>query len=73
MSKGKSMTLVSLVMLSGAAFAAPPAFEDVDTNGDGQISRAEAATIEGLDWTSADANGDGNLSKEEYAAAASKM
>jgi hypothetical protein len=56
-------------VFSGALFAAPPAFEDVDTNGDGAISAQEAAAVEGLDFKQADTNQDGKLSKEEYQAA----
>lgn len=55
---------------SGAALAAPPAFEDIDANGDGMISGSEAAVVEGLDLTGADTNGDGLLSRSEYEAAA---
>lgn len=55
----------------GTAFAQSemPAFEDVDTNGDGAISQEEAAAVEGLDFATADANQDGSLSREEYEAA----
>src|SRR5690606_34787363 len=48
--------------------AAPP-FEEVDANQDGQISRTEAAAIEGLDFTTADTNQDGSLDRTEYMAA----
>jgi hypothetical protein len=44
-----------------------PSFEQIDVNGDGVISRDEAAAAGlSLDWTSADANGDGSLSREEF-------
>jgi hypothetical protein len=46
-----------------------PAFEEVDTNQDGSISRDEASVVEGLDFDSIDANQDGLVSPEEYAAA----
>lgn len=55
--------------LAGVAFAAGPAFEKVDTNHDGMISKAEAAKVEGLDFKKADTNGDGHLSRAEYEAA----
>ncbi len=58
-----------LAMFSGAALAAPPAFEEVDANGDGAISMAEASAVEGLDFRQADTNQDGALSKKEYEAA----
>ena len=46
-----------------------PPFEEVDTNQDGEISRVEAAAIEGLDFTTADTNQDGSLDQSEYMAA----
>jgi len=57
--------------IAGVAFAAAPAFEKVDRNGDGMISRTEATSVEGLDFDAADQNGDGVLSRAEYAAAGS--
>ena len=66
--KKKAIFTLALTLMSGAAFAAAPAFEDVDTNRDGKISKEEAAAIEGLDWAKADANGDGVLDMAEYKA-----
>lgn len=58
---------------SGLAVAQQlPSFDEVDSNGDGSIDRAEASAVEGLDFASADANQDGALSREEYEAAASQ-
>ena len=65
--------LMALGLFSGVALAAPPAFQDIDTNQDGVITPDEAAQVEGLDMASADANGDGQLSVEEYQAAARKL
>lgn len=73
MVKRTLITLMALGMFSGAALAAPPAFEDVDRNKDGAITADEAAGVEGLDMAAADANGDGMLSKKEYEAAAKKL
>lgn len=44
-----------------------PAFDQVDSDGDGQVSREEAAAA-GLefDWTEADSDGTGSLTQEEY-------
>lgn len=65
--------LVQLLVLTGFSAAALaqglPAFEEVDTNSDGQISQEEAAAIEGLDFATADTDQDGALSMEEYNAA----
>jgi hypothetical protein len=64
-------SLLALIGVAGAAMAQSlPAFEEVDANGDGQISQQEAAAIEGLDFATADADQDGALSMEEYNAAA---
>lgn len=67
----KICLVLSALGFSAAALAQSelPAFEDVDTNADGQISMEEAAAIEGLDFATADANQDGVLDAEEYAAA----
>ena len=73
MTKRFLTTLMALGLFSGVALAAPPAFQDIDTNQDGVITADEAAQVEGLDMASADANGDGQLSLEEYEAAASKL
>lgn len=73
MIKRTLIALMALGMFSGAALAAPPAFEDVDRNKDGAITPDEAAGVEGLDMASADANGDGMLSKQEYDAAAKTL
>jgi hypothetical protein len=65
----RTITTLLLLGVSGLALAQePPAFEEVDTNSDGQISREEAATIEGLDFASADKDQNGSLSREEYVA-----
>lgn len=60
-------TLVAALGLSTAAFGQElPPFEDVDQNGDGMISEAEASVVEGLDFTAADADQNGAISPEEY-------
>lgn len=44
-----------------------PAFDQVDADGDGQISREEAAAAGlDLDWTEADQDGTGFLTRDEY-------
>jgi hypothetical protein len=65
----RTIKTLLLLGISGFAFAQePPAFEDVDANSDGQISREEAAAIEGLDFAAADKDQNGSLSREEYEA-----
>ena len=68
--------LTAMAMLGFAATAAHaqmPAFEPVDSNGDGLVSMGEAASA-GLPWSedqfaAADSDGDGGLNADEYAAA----
>jgi hypothetical protein len=71
---------VMLVTGSGLAFAADeaapaqlslPGFEQVDVDGNGAISNAEAGAVPGLIdmFSTADTDKDGQLSKDEYAAA----
>ena len=56
----------ALLWVTLTALAAPMTFEEVDTDGDGLISAAEAASVEGLDFETADADADGTLSTDEY-------
>ena len=67
MNKYFAMLAFGLSSLVLAADTMPP-FEQVDANGDGHISQAEAATVEGLDFATADTNQDGMLSRAEYEA-----
>ena len=64
----KMFVLISAMFFGVAVAQEMPAFEDVDANGDGAISQAEAATVEGLDFTAKDADQNGSLSREEYEA-----
>lgn len=41
-------------------------FDAVDKDGDGKITRAEAADVEGLNFSSADTNADASLSRQEF-------
>jgi hypothetical protein len=65
----KLFLLLSFAFFGTAIAQEMPAFEDVDTNGDGAISQEEAAAVEGLDFASADTDQNGSLSLEEYEAA----
>jgi hypothetical protein len=67
----KTTTTLFALAFSAVALAqgGAPAFEEVDSNADGAITREEASVIEGLDFDRLDANQDGLLSREEYTAA----
>lgn len=57
-----------VMILAGIVLAQAPAFEEVDTNSDGEISEEEFTIVEGRDFVKCDANEDEYLSREEYAA-----
>ena len=66
---GKQTALAAfLAVFAAASMAALPAFDEVDTNGDGKITMKEASTHEGLITTfdKADVDRDGLLSEAEY-------
>ena len=65
----ESLTLAALLAIaSTGAFAALPAFESLDKDGDGLISQEEAAASDELvsAFMGADADKDGKLSPAEY-------
>ena len=41
-------------------------FDTADKDKDGKITRDEASTVPGLNFTSADTNADASLSRQEY-------
>lgn len=61
---------------TASAFAATPAFEEVDANGNGTISFEELAVVmpdtSPSQFASADMDGSGELSADEYTKATSK-
>ena len=80
--EARSVALIASWTLAGAALAqgmpAPPPtrdgravstqFQKADQNGDGQVSRSEAATVPGLEaaFDRLDTDGSGGLSPEEF-------
>ncbi|WP_424833158.1 EF-hand domain-containing protein [Ruegeria sp.] len=57
-------------LAKGGADRQPASFEELDANGDGQITEAEITAHRQAKFTSADADGDGQLSLEEMQTAA---
>lgn len=64
----RCIPLVVAMGFVGVALAQAPAFEEVDTNSDGEISEEEFTVIEGRDFVKCDTNEDEYLSRREYAA-----
>jgi Ca2+-binding EF-hand superfamily protein len=60
---------LAVFALASASYAAGPAFKELDKDHDGLLSKAEAATVKGLDFAKADTNKDGRLDRAEYEAA----
>lgn len=67
--RNKIAILLGMILASSVAIAADnQKFEELDSDGNGQLSATEAAEA-GVDVQSADTDGDGAVSKEEYQAA----
>ncbi len=73
------LTVLGFIMASGAAFADDngegkgkhmdrPSFEEIDTNGDGQLTKAELAAVRAAKFAERDTDGNGELSIEEMTA-----
>jgi Ca2+-binding EF-hand superfamily protein len=60
--------LLLACLLGGAAEAQPQllSFEELDQNGDGQLSSKEASRCPELDFAQADRDEDGQISAEEF-------
>ena len=66
----RTLIVLAAMGLAGTALAASlPPFEKVDADGNGTLSRTEAAAVAGLDFSAADKNNDGMLDRGEYEAA----
>ena len=64
-----ALALIGALAFASAAYAVAPAFNDLDKNHDGFLTRAEASSVKGLDFAKADTNRDGRLDRAEYSAA----
>jgi len=62
-------TILGLAFAGVAIATDPPAFDDVDADKDGKITKAEAAKVQGLDFAAADVDENGVLTRAEYEAA----
>ncbi len=60
------------VLAAGPKDREPVSFQELDANGDGQITRDEMTAHRNARFTTADTDGDGQLSVEEMQAAAQK-
>src|SRR5918999_3152772 len=73
------LAIAAMALACGGAFAADDkqrkGFNDMDKNGDGKLSRAEAAGNKDLlaRWKEADGDNDGMLSRVEYLKVAAKQ
>jgi EF hand len=63
------LAVLAVSALASASFAAAPAFNELDKDHDGTLTKAEAAPVKGLDFAKADTNKDGRLDRAEYEAA----
>lgn len=62
---------IAALAVAAGAIAAAPTFDQLDTNKDGMLSKAEAKGAKGLDFAKADKDKNGMLDRAEYEAAAS--
>lgn len=71
MFKAASILLTATVVFvfASASQAAGPAFNELDRDRDGVLTKDETATVKGLDFAKADTNKDGRLDRAEYEAA----
>jgi Ca2+-binding EF-hand superfamily protein len=64
-----AMAVLAVLGFASASYAAAPAFNELDKDHDGMLTKAEAASVKGLDFAKADTNKDGRLDRAEYEAA----
>ncbi|WP_171115060.1 EF-hand domain-containing protein [Ruegeria sp. HKCCA5463] len=80
----KNVTFISAIVISAVAITGtsvlaagpggrePVSFQELDADGDGQVTQQEMEAHRTARFTEADTNGDGKLSQEEMQAAAQK-
>lgn len=64
-----ALALIGVFALASASYALAPAFNELDKDKDGMLSKTEASSVKGLDFAKADTNRDGRLDRAEYEAA----
>ena len=63
------LAAMAVFALASASYASAPAFNELDKDHDGMLTKAECAGVKGLDFAKADTNKDGRLDRAEYEAA----
>lgn len=63
------LAVMAVFALASVSYAVAPAFNELDKDHDGMLTKAEAASVKGLDFAKADTNKDGRLDRAEYEAA----
>ena len=63
-----ALAVIAVLALASASYAAP-AFNELDKDHDGLLTKDETTSVKGLDFAKADTNKDGRLDRAEYEAA----
>ena len=63
------LAAMAVIALASASYAVAPAFNELDKDHDGMLTKAETTAVKGLDFAKADTNKDGRLDRAEYEAA----
>jgi Ca2+-binding EF-hand superfamily protein len=64
-----ALASIGVLALASASYAVAPAFNELDKDHDGMLTKAEASSVKNLDFAKADTNKDGRLDRAEYEAA----
>ncbi len=57
---------IPLMLAASASLAQAPAFQDLDSDGDGFLSEAEIGAVKNIDFYDADTSKDGRIDPQEY-------